>query len=248
MAAKKANRNPVTKRKGLSANAWTTIAVVVVAVLVIGGVLLFNRKDNPAPPQGTVAAEILNPPGSNTLTTASGGAVTVVEFIDYQCPVCEAYYQNVTKSIEHDYSGKITFVTRNFPLPMHPLAVPAAKAAEAAAMQGKYREMYDKLYGDYPTWALAADGQNVSEDTARAQARFDAYAKELGLDLAKFHADAASPAVQKRIDQGKADGGKAGVTGTPTIFVNGTKFEPSGNTYAAIAQQLRGQLDKALAQ
>ncbi|WP_244223570.1 DsbA family protein [Amycolatopsis circi] len=238
----------MTKRKGLSANAWTTIAVVAAAVLIIGGVLVFNGKDAPAPPPGAVAAEILNPPGSNTLSTAPGGAVTVVEFVDYQCPVCEAYYQNVTKSIEHDYAGKITFVTRNFPLPMHPLAVSAAKAAEAAAMQGKYREMYDKLYGDYRTWALAADGQNVSEDAARAQARFDAYAKELGLDLARFHADAASPAVRKRIDQGKADGQKAGVTGTPTIFVNGTRFEPSGNTYAAIAQQLRGQLDQALTQ
>jgi protein-disulfide isomerase len=248
MAAKKANRSPVTKRKGLSANAWTTIAVVAAAVLVIGGVLVFNRKDTPAPQPGTVAAEILNPPGSNTLTTAPSAAVTVVEFIDYQCPVCEAYYQNVTKSVEHDYAGKITFVTRNYPLPMHPLAVPAAKAAEAAAMQGKYREMYDKLYGDYPTWALAADGQNVSQDAARAGARFDSYAKELGLDLAKFRADAASPVVQRRIDQGKADGGKAGVTGTPTIFVNGTRFEPAGNTYAGIARQLRGQLDKALAQ
>jgi protein-disulfide isomerase len=245
MTGKKPSRNPVTTRKGLSANAWTTIAVVVAAVLVIGGVLIFNRSDSGQPESGAVAAEVLNPPGSHELLTKSGATVTMVEFIDYQCPACESYYQNITKSIEKDYAGKIEFVTRNYPLAMHPLAVPAAKAAEAAALQGKYREMYEKLYSDYRTWAVAPDGQNVSEDAARAQGRFDAYAKELGLDLAKFHADEASPAVQKRIDQDKADGDKAGVTSTPTIFVNGVKFEPTGKTYAAVAEELRGKLDKA---
>jgi predicted DsbA family dithiol-disulfide isomerase len=130
---------------------------------------------------------------------------------------------------------------------MHPLAVPAAKAAEAASLQGKYQPMFDKLYGDYPAWALAADGRNVSDDTARAQAKFESYATEIGLDLAEFRTDLASPAVQQRIDQGTADGDKAGVTGTPTIFVNGNRFKPTGRTYADIAQQLRAEIDKALA-
>ena len=244
MAKKKSN--VVTAKKGLSANAWTTIAVLALAVVVIGGVLVFNRSDSVRAPQGAVAADVLRHPDSNTLTTSSSTAVTVVEFLDYQCPVCEAYYQNVTHALEKDYAGKITFVTRNFPLPMHPLAVPAAKAAEAASLQGKYQPMFDKLYGDYPAWALAADGQNVSDDTARAQAKFESYATEIGLDLAKFRADLASPAVQQRIDQGKADGEKAGVSGTPTIFVNGNQFKPTGQTYPDIAQQLRGEIDKAL--
>ncbi|MGW5744702.1 DsbA family protein [Amycolatopsis sp. NPDC003861] len=243
MAKKKVN--VVTAKKGLSANAWTTIVVLALAVVVIGGILIFNRSDSSAPP-GAVAADVLRHPDSNTLTTSPGTAVTVVEFLDYQCPVCEAYYQNVTKSLEHDYADKITFVTRNFPLPMHPLAVPAAKAAEAASLQGKYQPMFDKLYGDYPAWALAADGQNVSDDAARAQAKFENYATGIGLDLDRFRTDLASQAVQQRIDQGKADGEKAGVSGTPTIFVNGTRFKPTGQTYPEIAQQLRGEIDKAL--
>ncbi|WP_329065709.1 DsbA family protein [Amycolatopsis sp. NBC_01480] len=245
MAKKKSKA--VVAKKGLSANAWTTIVVIVVAVLVIGGVLVFNRGGSNSPAPGAVAADVLRHPDSNTLTTSPNTAVTVVEFIDYQCPVCEAYYQNVTRSVEHDYAGKITMVTRNFPLPMHPLAVPAAKAAEAASLQGKYQPMFDKLYGDYPAWALAADGQNVSDDTARAQAKFESYATEIGLDLAKFRADMASPVVQQRIDQGKADGAKAGVSGTPTIFVNGNQFQPAGQTYPDIARQLRSEIDKALA-
>jgi len=68
----------------------------------------------------------------------------------------------------------------------------------------------------------------------------------LGLDLDRFHRDEASAAVQQRIDQGKADGQKAGVTGTPTLFVNGTEFRPTGNTYPAISQELRSLLDKDL--
>ncbi|MEU0529046.1 DsbA family protein [Amycolatopsis tolypomycina] len=242
----KNKRNPVTAKKGLSANAWTTIAVVVVAVLVIGGVLISQHKDSPAAGGDKVAADILRHPDSHTVAEAKNGKVTIVEFIDYQCPVCEAYYQNVTGKLVNDYSGRITLITRNFPLPMHPLAVPAARAAEAAALQGKYREMYDKLYGDYPSWALQPDGQNVSSDENRAQARFDAYAKDLGLDLDRFHRDLASPAVQQRIDQGKADGQKAGVTGTPTLFVNGTQFRPTGDTYPAISQELRSEIDKEL--
>ncbi|MFK0244173.1 DsbA family protein [Amycolatopsis azurea] len=242
----KTAKNPLTAKKGLSANAWTTIAIVVAAVLVIGGVLVFNRGDDAAPAPGSIPADVLRKPDSNVLIQASDTKVTIVEFLDYQCPVCESYYQNVTKKLEQDYSGKITFVTRNFPLQMHPLAIPAAKAAEAASLQGKYREMYDKLYGDYRGWAISTDGQNVSDDTARTQTKFEAYAQELGLDVAKFRTDAASPAVQQRIDQDTADGQKAGITGTPTIFVNGSKFSPTGQTYDAIAEQLRGQVDGAL--
>ncbi|GLY42853.1 DSBA oxidoreductase [Amycolatopsis sp. NBRC 101858] len=243
MAKKKSN--VVTAKKGLSANAWTTIGILALAVVVIGGILVFNRGDSSAPP-GAVAADVLRHPDSNTLTTSSSNSVTVVEFLDYQCPVCEAYYQNVTKSLEQDYAGKITFVTRNFPLPMHPLAVPAAKVAEAASLQGKYQPMFDKLYGDYPAWALATDGQNVSDDAERAQAKFESYATGIGLDLARFRTDLGSQAVRQRIDQGKADGEKAGVSGTPTIFVNGAQFKPTGQTYPDIAQQLRGEIDKAL--
>jgi protein-disulfide isomerase len=65
----------------------------------------------------------------------------------------------LTKKLEQDYAGRITFVARNFPPNNHPPAVPAAQAAEAAAVQGKYREMYDALYDTYASWALQPDGE-----------------------------------------------------------------------------------------
>lgn len=227
-----------------------TVVVVVVAVAVIGGIILFGGNDGDADGgtgsgNDSMPAAVLNPPRSHTLTEAKGDAVTMVEFLDYQCPACNAYYHNVTSKLEHDYAGRITFVTRNFPLDAHPLAVKAAQAAESAANQGKYGEMYHELYDNYDSWALAPDGKNVSDDAARARERFDAYARKIGLDLDRFHRDLGSAQVQQRIDRDRADGDKAGVDSTPTIFVNGTRFEPSGQSFADVDRQLRALLDGA---
>lgn len=248
-------KNPVTRRAGLSSNTILTLVVVAVAVVVIGGVLLVNRGDTQGnSPQGgasqgvdTVAADVLRKPDSHTLLEAPNDKVTVVEFLDYQCPACAGYYTNITKKLEKDYAGRITFVTRNFPLEMHPLAVPAARAAEAAALQGKYREMYHALYDNYLSWARTPDGSGASEDLKRAQKRFDDFARQIGLDLDRFHRNMNSETVQQRIDRDQADGTKAGVSGTPTIFINGKQFSPSGETFAAVDQQLRAQIDEALA-
>jgi protein-disulfide isomerase len=224
-----------------------TAAVVVLAIVVIGGVLLFNQSDDPGDTgSATTPSELRASQDSNTLTESDDDTVTVVEFLDYQCPACEAYYTNVTKKIETDYAGRITFVTRNFPLSMHPLAQPAARAAEAAAAQGRYAEMYHELYDNYDQWAVAPGGQEVSDDEQRATTLFDSYATTIGLDLDRFHTDMASAAVQQRIDTDVAAGEKVGVSSTPTIFVNGTKFEPEGDSFTDVDRQLRDLIDEAL--
>lgn len=229
----------------------TTVGVVVLAVVVVGAVLLFNRSEDDngsdtVTPSGNIPSELRASPDSNTLTEAGDGKVTIVEFLDYQCPACAAYYSNVTKKLESDYEGRITFVTRNFPLSMHPLAQQSARAAEAAAAQGRYREMYHQLYDNYDQWAVAPGGQEVSGDERQAATLFDSYATAIGLDLDRFHTDMASAALQQRIDADVAAGEKLGVSSTPTIFVNGTKFEPRGDTFADVDGQLRDLVDKAL--
>lgn len=235
----------------MSTNVVLTLLVAVFAVVVVGAVLLFNRGGTAAagrfgPAGGTVAAEVLRQPDSHTVARAADGKVTVVEFLDYQCPACAGYYRNITNTLERDYAGRITFVTRNFPLEMHPLAVPAARAAEAAAAQGRYREMYHALYDSYPSWALAPDGNQVSADAAHAQTRFDELARQLGLDLDRFHLDSNSDATGQRIERDRADGTTAGVSGTPTIFVNGAEFNADGDSWAGIDQQLRTRIDRGL--
>jgi protein-disulfide isomerase len=242
----KKTRNSVNARKGPSANFILTFAVVVVAVAVIGGVLLTNRSDGATEENTGASSELRAGPDRNTFTTSDGDKATVVEFLDYQCPACNAYYHNITNKLETDYTGRITFVTRNFPLDAHPLAVPAARAAEAAAKQGKYREMYHQLYDNYQQWAIAPDGKQVSDDLQRATSLFDQYGTAIGLDLDRFHTDIASTAVQQRIDADRAAGEKLGVSSTPTIYVNGKQFTPQGDSFADADRQLRDTLDNAL--
>ena len=243
-------RSRIAPPRGPSVNLIATIGIVVLAVVVIGAVLLFNRSGDTADDTGggpaTIPSELRASPDSNKLSESEGDKVTVVEFLDYQCPACAAYYENVIKKLETDYDGRITFVTRNFPLSMHPLAQQAARAAEAAAAQGKYTEMYHQLYDNYKQWAVAPDGQEVSNDEQRATTLFDTYATAIGLDLNRFHTDMASPEIQQRIDTDMAAGEKVGVSSTPTIYVNGTKFDPQGDSFADVDGQLRDMIDKAL--
>lgn len=239
--------NQMTRRFGQSANTILTLAIVLVAVVVIGAVLLLTRDGAQGGEEhGAVPAGILRNAESHTLLDTPGSNVTLVEFLDYQCPACASHYTNITNDLENDYAGRITFVTRNFPLQMHPLAEPAARAAEAAALQGKYREMYHALYDNFDSWAT--DGRGPSSDLDRAQARFDDFARQIGLDIARFHRDIDSEQVTQRIELDKADGKKAGVAGTPTFFINGVKFTPRGTSYAEVDAQFRAELDKLLAQ
>lgn len=229
--------SPVTARQGVSVNIVLTTIVVVIAVAVIGGILLFQRSD-----EGN--GDALVPAGSHTLSTADDGKVTLVEFLDFQCPGCASYYTEVTKKIEQDYHGRITFVTRNFPLEMHPLAVVAAQAAEAAAKQGKYNEMYHALYDNVERWAI--DGQNTRSDRDRAVVLFEEFATGAGIDRDRFRADMNSADVQAVIDRDVADARTLGVSSTPTFFLNGKKFEPKSRSFAGADHELRAQIDAAL--
>lgn len=239
MSRKKLKKSdPVTARRGVSLNFVLTAVVVVLAVAVIGGILLLQRGAE-GKGQALVSAD------AHTLSTSDSGKVTLVEFLDFQCPACASYYSGVTKKIEQDYQGRITFATRNFPLEMHPLATTAAQAAEAAAKQGKYNQMYHALYDNFDRWAV--DGQSISSDRDRAVGLFEEFAGGAGLDREKFRADMASAEVQAAIDRDVADGTALGVTGTPTLFLNGKKFEPTGNSFADVDRELRAQIDAALA-
>ena len=206
--------------------------------IVIGGILLFQ-------PDAKENGQALLPPGAHTLSTSDSGKVTLVEFLDFQCPACASYYSNVTKQLEQDYQGRITFATRNFPLEMHPLANTAAQAAEAAAKQGKYNEMYHALYDNFERWAV--DGQNTNSDRNRAVDLFEEFAGNAALDRDRFRADMASAEVQAAIDRDVADGRALAVSSTPTLFLNGKKFEPTGNSFADVDRELRAQIDAALA-
>ncbi len=145
----------------------------------------------------------------NSHKTGSG-PVTVVEFGDYQCPACAQAAPEVAK-LKENYKDKITFVYRHFPLQQHRNAMPAARAAEAASVQGKFWEMHDKLYAGQTSWQDLPDPKDV----------FARYAQDLGLDGDKFKSDLENPSAVDFINTDRTDGESIPVSSTPTIYVNG---------------------------
>jgi len=156
---------------------------------------------------------------------AQGGAralVTVVEFSDFQCPFCSRAVP-VLKELEKALGKDVRVVWKHLPLSFHPNAMPAAIAAEAAREQGKFWEMHDKLFAD---------------QAAHSPATYEKYAKELGLDLARFQASMKAPATRARVEADAAAAATAGVTGTPTFVVNGDVVVGAGALREAADRQL----------
>jgi protein-disulfide isomerase len=108
------------------------------------------------------------------------------------------------------YPKDVNFVYKQFPLPatMHPNAMPASKAAMAAAKQGKFWEMHDIIFKNQRE--LSAD-------------KLKEYAKQIGLDVARWEKDFNSPEIQQQIDKESAEGRAADVQGTPTFFIGGKR-------------------------
>ena len=134
--------------------------------------------------------------------------VTIYEFSDFQCPHCRIASPMLKKVVEES-NGKVKLVFKQYPLPGHPRARDAAKATVAAQKQGKFWEMHDLLF----------ENQEVLQT-----ANLDDYAKKLGLDMKRFKADMASKETEKKVDADIAEGHKAGVDSTPSIYVNDRRF------------------------
>jgi len=134
--------------------------------------------------------------------------VTIYEFSDFQCPHCRMAAP-ILKQVVDDFDGKVKLVFKQYPLPGHPKAREAAKAAIAAHKQGKFWEMHDLIF--------------LNQDKLPVVSFVD-YAKKLGLDVKRFKADMSSKEVEQKINADRAEGKKAGVDSTPTIFVNDRKY------------------------
>lgn len=192
------------------------IAIGIATVGILAGAVYFfgqSSSTNTLSSSTTVADQnILVREDSNKIGSPSA-KVTLVEFADYQCPACAAAHP-IIKKITDEYKDRILFVYRDFPLPQHTNAVPAAKAAEASGAQGKYWEMYDLLYKNQSQWEGSKNSTEI----------FSGYAKDLGLDADKFEKDSQSDGFADKIQRDKNDGRNLGVSATPTFFLNGQKL------------------------
>lgn len=139
--------------------------------------------------------------------------VILIEYGDYQCPGCGSAYP-VIKQVTEKYKDKMGFIFRNYPLyTAHPNAFAASSAAEAAGLQGKYWEMHDKLYTNQSAW-------NQLTGSARTE-YFVSAANEIGANGAALQSQLDNPSIKRKIDVDEALGKKAGVTGTPSLYING---------------------------
>jgi predicted DsbA family dithiol-disulfide isomerase len=136
---------------------------------------------------------------------AADAPVTIVIFTDFQCPYCAKIVPLLDQVLEKN-KGKVKLVFKNYPLPNHQFARKAAAAALAAGKQGKFWEYHDRLFQNF---------NRLNDQVVQEQAQ------QLGLDMQSLK-DMNDPQIMQVINQDYQDGVKAGVRGTPTIFVNGT--------------------------
>lgn len=179
-------------------------------IIIIGGVFLMGRGNKSAVTPTANPQLLVRGDSNQTATDSAQVKVMVVEFGDFECPACQEAH-SVTKQMLKDYDGKVNFVFRNFPLPQHSKAQIAAEAAEAAGEQGKYWPMYDKIYENPSEW----------ENSNQPLEIFSSFAKDLGLDVAKFQAAVKANKFADKIQRDLADGTALGINSTPTFFVNG---------------------------
>lgn len=175
------------------------------------------------------ADHVRNVPIDDSPTRGSSSApIVIVEFADFTCPHCQALAPSLDKFVD-EHKDTIRFAYKFMPLNGigHERAEPAARAAWAAADQGKFWEMHKKLF-ENPEHLEQGDFEN--------------YAKELGLDLAKFRQDMQSQKTGDKIAADRKLGDALEVHGTPTLFVNGREYDKSQglDDWIDLEMQLKG--------
>lgn len=205
---------------------WAIVGVLL--VIVVGAIFVSNNKNKSNTSNSNVAP-------TNHVEGKGSSGVKLVEYGDYECPICEMYYP-VVKQVEAQYNDQIYFQFRNLPLTsIHQNAFVGARAAEAAAMQNKFWQMHDALYENQSSWAQSSDPSTF----------FTQYAKQLGLNVSKFQQDESSDYVNSLINADMSAFNKTNQQeATPTFFLDGkyvtnsqlvdNSGQPSAQKFAAV--------------
>ncbi len=164
------------------------------------------------------------PPASDSdwIIGSKNAEISLIEYTDFQCPYCSLAAPELER-FQAAFADRVNLVIRHFPLTsIHDRAMPAARAAEAAGVQGKFFEMHDALFQNQSEWG--AQGFSVDQ--------FDQYvtdlAEKLGLKVDQFKQDYVSSAIQAKVDQAYKDAAdKIGLSSTPSVFIviNGVPYK-----------------------
>lgn len=193
------------------------LAILAATIAIFGGIFIFSQRSGNGSNGSTLGSQVQV---TNHVTGQGEKKVTLLEYGDYQCSVCEAY-EPAIEQVRTVYAKDIHFQFRNLPLvSVHQNAFAAARAAEAAALQNKFWEMHDTLYSqvNWLSWTTSSSPREL----------FNAYARQIGLDEARFQADFASKRVNDTIRADLEEFQKTGQQmATPTFFLNGVYVENS---------------------
>lgn len=161
--------------------------------------------------------------------------VTIVAFEDFRCPFCERTFTDIEPKIFKDYvdTGKVKFAYRHYQF-LGAASVFAGNAAECANEQKKFWDFHDYLYKNQP---------NESDTSMYTVDRMTEIAGQLGLNVGQFKSCLSSNKYQKNVDRDFADGQKAGVTGTPTFYINGIQLV-GAQPYSAFKTIIDQELSK----
>jgi len=199
---------------------FLAISILVASIMISGSVLYsnFGLKSGTANINGAgqVPQEVRDVSVDDDVVMGNKNAkVTIIEFSDYQCPFCRTFWKDTLSQIKKEYidTGKVKFVYRDYPLSFHPMAQSSAQAAECAEEQGRYWEIHDKIFGEQEK-----KGQGTVSYTLDELKR---WASEIGLDVSKFNQCLDSGKYKAEVEKDFADGTAAGVSGTPSTFING---------------------------
>ena len=201
----------------------TLVAAATVAAVVLVG---------PAAPQADPAEVTVVAENSHRLDTAPDGSVVFTEFLDFECESCAAVHP-VVEELRDTHAGEVTFVTRYFPLPGHANSMNAAIAVEAAAEQGRFEAMYQRMFETQAEWG---EQQESKADVFRG------YAEDLGLDMEQYDHAVGDPSTEARVQQDFDAGMALGVEATPTIFLGDEPLELS--TPDELRQAVRDAVDE----
>jgi NhaA family Na+:H+ antiporter len=176
-------------------------------------------SDESVPVAGVRLLRPVDPARDHTRGGGVPDAVTVVAYADLLCPYCQRL-RRVLLRVREALGARLVYVFRHFPNERaHPGAERLARAAEAAARQGRFWDMHDWVYDS--TTPVTTD-------------RVQAFARSLGLDMERFVADLDSEETKQRVEEDLAEGRRNGVTGTPTLFVDGIRYDGAWDFYSML--------------
>lgn len=186
----------------------------VICVVVLGGLVFLANKDkqdvSSINPNSIIASE--NGSIGDRVYGNKEAKVVIYEYGDFQCPSCGSAYPQV-KAVKEKYKDQVAFVFRSLPLTsIHPNALAASSAAEAAGQQGKFWEMHDELYENQNSWSSASI--ETRNDI------FEQYAQAIGLNMDQYRTDLTSKAVADKISRDRGIANKVKANSTPTFYLD----------------------------